>query len=450
MKKYKIGVTLFFGVLFLVGFINLIAPKPTFSDLENRKLAQMPAFSWEALANGSFIKEYQTYFSDTFLGREGLVRFAGNFKSLKGISGEDDIIIDEGNKGDGTDTGIAPPDNTSSAPVESQSPQGGVSSQAPVSSQVASNPNVHLPDDDVKTVNGIMVVGDTALQLYGFNEAVNLRYSQAVSAFAKKYQGKVKTSCMVAPINTEFYIPEKYRSKSADEKKAIATIYGNMTGVSTIDAYTKLAAHADEYIYFRTDHHWTQLGAYYAYTAFAEAEGFAPIPLENYETTRYDTFLGTLYSQHANDAIGAKLAKSPDYLTAYLPYFNYTLKYYPPESMDKPASYLGKGTLVQKNITVANKYMCFIHGDQPLERIDNEDNKNGKKLLVIKESYGNALVPLLVPHYETIFVVDPRYFKLSLSELIEKNGIDEALFVNNIMTSGTSPRVKEWEKLVNS
>lgn len=450
MRKYKIGITLFFGVLLLVGFINLIAPKPTFSDQENRDLAKMPEFSWESLANGEFISGYQTYFSDTFLARDMLVRFAGEFKSLKGLSGDDDVIFQEGT---GTnDPGIAPPgdDDTPSEPVESQ-PEDPSVSVPPVSSQAPeSNPDTHLPDDDVQTISGIMVAGDTALQLYGFSESVNLRYSQVISSFAEKYAGKVKTSCLVAPINTEFYIPEKYRDKSADEKKAIETIYGNMTGVTTIDAYSKLAAHADEYIYFRTDHHWTQLGAYYAYTAFAESEGFEPVPLEQYETFRYDTYLGSLYSSHANDAIGAKLAKSPDYLDAYLPFFNYTLKYYPQDSMDTPASYLGKGTLVQTNVTIANKYMCFIHGDQPLERIDNEDNKNGKNILVIKESYGNAFVPLLVPHYETVFVVDPRYFKLSLQELIEKNNIQEVLFLNNIMTSGTTQRINEWEKLINS
>ncbi len=120
MRKYKIGITLFFGVLLLVGFINLIAPKPTFSDQENRDLAKMPEFSWESLANGEFISGYQTYFSDTFLARDMLVRFAGEFKSLKGLSGDDDVIFQEGT---GTnDPGIAPPgdDDTPSEPVESQ------------------------------------------------------------------------------------------------------------------------------------------------------------------------------------------------------------------------------------------------------------------------------------------------------------------------------------------
>lgn len=449
MRKYKIGITLFFGVLFVVGLINLIAPKPTHSDQENRDLAKMPEFSWESLANGKFISEYQTYFSDTFLARDMLVRFAGEFKSLKGISGDDDVIWQEGT---GTnDPGIAPPgDNSaSSAPSESQPSDDPASSNSSITSEAPeSNPDTHLPDDDVQTISGIMVAGNTALQLYGFNEAVNLRYSQVISSFAQKYP-EIKTGCLVAPINTEFYIPEKYRNKSADEKKAIDTIYGNMTGVTTYDAYSKLAAHADEYIYFRTDHHWTQLGAYYAYTAFAETAGFDPIPLEQYETFRYDSYLGSLYRSHANDAIGAKLAKDPDYIEAYLPFFNYTLKYYPEDSMDAPASYLGKGTLVQTTMKKGD-YLCFIHGDQPLERIDNEDNKNGKNILVIKESYGNAFVPLLVPHYETVFVVDPRYFKLSLAELIEKNNIQEVLFVNNIMTSGTTQRINEWEKLINS
>ncbi len=255
-----------------------------------------------------------------------------------------------------------------------------------------------------------MVAGNTALQLYGFNEAVNLRYSQVISSFAQKYP-EVKTGCLVAPINTEFYIPEKYRDKSADEKKAIDTIYGNMTGVTTIDAYSKLAAHADEYIYFRTDHHWTQLGAYYAYTAFAETAGLSRC---HWSSTRLSgmTRIWALCTFPCQRRHRRKTCESSGLFGAYLPFFNYTLKYYPKTVwIRRPVIWArDSGT---DNVTIANKYMCFIHGDQPLERIDNEDNKNGKNILVIKESYGNAFVPLLVPHYETVFVVDPRYFKLS-------------------------------------
>ena len=407
----------------------------------------MPKFSFSALADGSFIHGLSTYLSDTFLGREGMVRFAGKVKSLYGLNGENTDVIVKPNP-NGGDNGIAQ-DASSEAPVESGGESALSSSAAGTSSGEAASSNFHIEDDSALTSNGLVIAGTTAFQLYGYAPKVNQRYAAAVNSFAEKYPN-VKTMCLVAPLNTEFYLPEKYKSQTADEKASIEKIYSMLSDqVTTIDAYSKLAQHQGEYIYFRTDHHWTQLGAYYGYTAFAEKTGITnPTDITKLRSITYDNFLGSLYLQVKGTAAAEKLAKEPDTLTAYIPDFNYKLSYYPKESITDPASYLGKGTLVAENVTVANKYMCFIHGDQPFEKIENLDNQNGKTLLVFKESYANSFVPLVCHDYQTVLVVDPRYFTQSLSKLMSLYTVNDALFLNYIMAPGTTQRVNEIEKMI--
>lgn len=465
--KYRAGVVTFFSALIIVGLLNAVAPKATYSDRENRELAKMPAFSWASLADGSYLSGFQTYFSDTFLGRDWLFDFASTIKSWYGLIGEEDEIIIETNPNNSVDEGIAQGGSStptaseeapSSQPSSSKEPSGSsqiTSSEAP-SSQVSSEPPVSSMqepprEEDGQTVNGLVVGTQTVFQLYGYFEKVNNRYAAAVSNFADKYPN-ITTHCMVVPINTAFYLPEKYLSKTSDEKESIQKIYAAMSDkVHTVDAYSKLEQHANEYIYFRTDHHWTQLGAYYGYSAFTESLGNTPFDLNEWRTVEYPNFLGSLYSKVRENAAAAKrLENNADTLTAWIPAYEYKLLYYPDNSITKPASYHGKGTLVSETYKGSNKYMCFIHGDQPMEVIENYDNSNGKTLMIFKESYGNAFVPLVCNDFERVIVIDPRYFKCSLSELMTLYDVTDALFLNYILAPGTSQRVNEIEKIVNS
>lgn len=145
----------------------------------------------------------------------------------------------------------------------------------------------------------------------------------------------VRTISLVTPNGGEFYSPESLHTGEHSQKDMIDFCYGQMdSGIVTVDAYAKLRAHTDEYIYFRTDHHWTQLGAYYAYTAFCEAAGFDAVPLEQFQTGRYDTFLGSMYTFTKGYPQSDVLKQHPDYLDYYLPIADTHARYYADGSLE--------------------------------------------------------------------------------------------------------------------
>ena len=150
-----------------------------------------------------------------------------------------------------------------------------------------------------------------------------------------------------------------------DQRELISYVYECLEGdVVSVDVYDTLRNLKDEYIYYRTDHHWTQLGAYYAYTAFCEAAGFDAVPLEQFQTGRYDTFLGSMYTFTKGYPQSDVLKQHPDYLDYYLPIADTHARYYADGSLENgtPVSVV----YTQLDESVSNKYLCFIGGDTPI------------------------------------------------------------------------------------
>ena len=243
----------------------------------------------------------------------------------------------------------------------------------------------------------------------------------------------MRTISLVTPNGGEFYSPESLHTGEHSQKDMIDFCYSQMdSGIVTVDAYAKLRAHTDEYIYFRTDHHWTQLGAYYAYTAFCEAAGFDAVPLEQFQTGRYDTFLGSMYTFTKGYPQSDVLKQHPDYLDYYLPIADTHARYYADGSLENgtPVSVV----YTQLDESVSNKYLCFIGGDTPVCIV--ESDVQGPTCIVLKESYGNAFVPFLTSHYGRIIVIDPREFNqegkptLDLAAFAADQGVDDLIVIN--------------------
>jgi len=229
----------------------------------------------------------------------------------------------------------------------------------------------------------------------------------------------------LAPTSIEFIASPKYKTLADSEMDAIDYVYEKLgEGITSVDAYTPLSEHRDEYVYFRTDHHWTALGAYYAYTGFEQASGLEHISLSDYQSEKIEPYLGAAY--RSTNSIALK--NHPDSFIFYQPYLS--SEYY--------VYYEGSVKLNVLDMAHAannNKYGIFLSGDRPLGKIITPI-KNGKKILIVKDSFANALVPFLIPHYEEIYILDPRQYQKNIYKLIDENGIQEVMFLNNAMILG--------------
>ena len=228
----------------------------------------------------------------------------------------------------------------------------------------------------------------------------------------------------------------------SDQQEAIQYIYENMDEkVKTVDAFSILKKHSDEYLYYRTDHHWTPLGAYYTYVQLMRSMGKTPTSLAEYQTMTFDNFIGTLYSA-SNQA--PALAEHPDTITAYIPMATNDMTFTDTngDTMDYKIIY----DVSEWNNS--SKYNCFIGGDQPYSVIDNPLLSDGSSCVVIKESFGNCFVPFLVDHYDKVYVVDYRYYPEGLTALIQDKNIDDVIFINNIAAATTSSLVNNIAEII--
>lgn len=289
------------------------------------------------------------------------------------------------------------------------------------------------------------VAENTAFGLYGFNQKGVDKYVEALNTLANKVDEDVKIYDMVVPISSGVYLDAKLQKElgSSDQREAIQYICDKLDKkITPVDVFATLEDHNDEYLYFRTDHHWTALGAYYAYREFMKEKDIKPTPIDSYETKTFDNFLGTMYS-YCNQS--AALGETPDTVTAYIPLATNDMTY-----TDR------KGNTVDYEIisdvsewNAASKYNCFIGGDQPISEIHNPEKSDGSSCLVVKESFGNAFVPFLVDHYEYVYVVDYRYYPSGLTALITEKEIQDVLFLNNISAASADKLVANVAEIIN-
>jgi hypothetical protein len=209
-------------------------------------------------------------------------------------------------------------------------------------------------------------------------------------------------------------------------------------GVTPIDAYSKLASHTDEDIYLKTDHHWSQLGAYYASTAFAEVLGETVQPITDFEEISREGYVGSLYG-YTNDI---KIKNSPETFTYYKQPLPYTTEFFNYDTLTSR----GFGQLIYEAAAVDNSYAMFIGMDAVHTHVVTE-NKNGKRLAVFKESFGNALIPELIPYFEEIYVIDIRFFGMNAIDYMKEKNITDVLFINNIFAANTASLIKHIDDL---
>ena len=206
-----------------------------------------------------------------------------------------------------------------------------------------------------------------------------------------------------------------------------------------MDVYDVLASHLDEYIYSRTDHHWQPLGAYYAAEAFANAAGVPFAKLSDYQEVFKTDYLGSMYTYSGQLQ---ELADNPDTFTYYKPRNSYTTRYY-----DGYFQNGADGSLFFDWASGSGCYCSFLGGDTQICEIDSDVN-NGRVLVILKDSYGNALVPFLVQSFDKIYVADFRYTYIKMNDFMKRVGATDVLFGASISSAYADSRIEMIRNLM--
>lgn len=429
MKKTQkvlsvISFSIIIAVFTVVGFYSFFDKDEKSSEMENRNLAQRPSFSLSSYFSGDFTSDFEEYYNDQFPARNMLVKISNKieaFYSFLTIGDGETIIKNNGGVGDGEALSHEEETAASTVPDSTQSPSTTEGSTETTQPQNA----VTVPDDAQETVytsNYIVLLGNRLMEQYTNVYKKMDVYAETLNRL-KSEMPDTKVYSLMAPTSIEFYAPKKYNTgKSHSQYMGINYIYDELNGITTVDAYSQLAAHTNEYLYFRSDHHWTARGAYYAYLAFAQQAGFTPVDINTLENGKLSPFLGTLYRATQSSVV----EKDPDYVEYFIPS---TQTEAIASDTDPTLTSHYKVKVVNTEITSSNKYLAFLGGDHGVTKITT-DAPNERSIVVIKESYANAFVPWLCNNYKTVYVIDPRQMDVKLASFVKSNNIDEVLFLN--------------------
>lgn len=348
-------------LLFIYGMVagNLLAKDRTFSEMENRMLAKFPKLTFQEVFSGKFMENYETYVTDQFVARDTFIQIKSASERLAGKK---------------------------------------------------VNHGVYYGDD-----------GYLAEQMLFLDEE---QLDKNMSAL-KKYLDVTDAEVTFALIPGSLEINrDKMPAAIPDVKQneVIAGLYQELEeyDVTCVDVYGALVENREEELFYRTDHHWTTLGAYYGYQALFNAKNESVIPLSAYEKTiQSDEFYGTLYSK-----TGAFWLE-PDTIATYVEEDGITVERIEGNGM-------AMGQLYEENwLEKKDKYSMFLGGNQPLAII-RSGQEELPKLLVIRDSYFDSMAPFLTPHYSEIHVVDFRYNRSNVEEYIKENGIEEVLIIYSL------------------
>ncbi|MBD7984152.1 hypothetical protein H9649_06135 [Sporosarcina sp. Sa2YVA2] len=252
-----------------------------------------------------------------------------------------------------------------------------------------------------------------------------------LNLFSDKLQG-LNLYVMTAPTSIAMY-PEKLPkyAYSADQLTALNTMKEQLNpSIHWIDIYKPLEDAKDEPLYYHTDHHWTTHGAFIAYEEAAKAMGLQAYTKEDFTIDQVSNkFYGT-YDAKAND-----FTVTPDSIELYKPNFDieYTVEFGDDtKNLD--------GLYAWEFLKKRDQYAMFLNGNHG-KVVIHSTNKNGRKLLVVKDSYAHALIPFLANHFEEIHMIDLRYTHEKLDHYMEQQDIQDALVVYNISTFADDPNI---------
>ena len=441
-KTARINVIVCLLMLFGIAAGMLILERPKVSMEENRTLAKMPEFSVDNYLSGKYTNGVAEYYNDTVPFRSTFKNLTQKFRRHMGLS-SDTVIIgaapvlqkEPEQTAEQTETepavttaDPADPDvevTTTKATVTEQAPDPDEKEDEPVQGGEMGN-------------NGILISNKRGIMMFGGWESMGQGYADALNRFQAALPD-VKMYNMVVPTVCSFYTPDEFKDKIASEKANIDYINNALEGVIPVDSYSALEAHKDEDIYRRTDHHWGALGAFYAAEKFSAVARVPFARIEEYDRHTLDGYVGTLYG-YSNSII---LKENPEVFDWYVPKAPFKTTYYT-RSLTNP--FEGSFFINVENVAPVGWYCVYMGGDDHIVHVETEVN-NGRKLAVIKDSYGNALIPWLTSSFEDIHVIDMRYFNINAIQYLKEQGVTDVLFCMNSFSANNADNWKNIDRI---
>lgn len=465
-----------------IGLMFLLFPRSTVSELEHRKLAEFPELNAESYFSGEFTADVSEWFSDTVPFRDDLMEMSASLKELKGFSHNEITLHGVGGKveQESRPESTKPVQTMTSKPVSVIEPEDETSSSLPESTEETAETTQPTEETTVPTEeqgnsqieaetaeapsagdalnitnNGVVVVGrganTRALMLYGGSYNVGESYAKVINKYKKTFGKDVNVYSMIIPTSAEFYLPSEVSYLSASQLDNINWVIENLSkDVKAVDVYTPLSQHLYEPIYMRTDHHWGSLGAYYAAQKFAEVAKVPFLDISDYEMRTVHDYVGTMYGYSEYDP---NVKNNPE-----------DFNYYIPQSVDFSTTYteyiLGEdggiagerdpyegAFYIKYSDGNSMAYCTFMGGDAKITHVKTS-TKNGRKLAILKDSYGNALPQFLFGSFEEIVVIDMRYYKENIVDHLTEVGITDILFANNAFHAATASTVKYYDRFL--
>ncbi len=443
MWSKLISVFLILGTFAFFFVYCVFLPRTTSSVTDT--LIEFPEFSFKELIDGTYTTKLGAYFTDTVHNRD-YIR-TDLYKDFVGLFGEEHVVLTE----DGEKQELI---GTFSDPTEGDQPDidwstdedpgidiswetPGEDVSGTVSSDGSTPPQEESPDNNSSTApeleepeiqaNSILLIGTRAMEIYYGDP--NLKtlpvFAQTLNTFASN-NPELNVYSMMIPKAAAFYLNKSkdfghLAGRTLNDQNNLDELLSS--DVQSINIYDILNSHKDEAIYMRTDHHWGALGAYYAAKQFASDLGLPFQDLSTYTKNVRKNYLGTMYTYSGKHTT---LRDNPEDFVTYEPnatykYYTYDQKFENPKERTNILHYVSEDA-------VSSWYLTFIGGDSYSVKIQSDVCKNGRKLLIVKDSYGNALVPYLLYSFEEIYVVDARKFEIHLDTFTEQQGITDVLF----------------------
>lgn len=371
-RQRIISAVMFIIFIFIMPIIFIFSEKETFSNEENRTLSKKPALSFSAIADKSYMSDMDSYLSDHFPNRINWVKTKKTFDRLLGKT----------------------------------------------------------------IINGIYLADDMLIEKLPTPNYDEVEKSvEAINKFAAHYK-KTQVSFMLAPTSAGIYndrLPSN--TPQLNQREFISETNSRLSSdVGVIDVFETMNAEKENYIYYRTDHHWTSYGAYCAYRHAAANLGYNAADIDRFDIEHAsDDFTGTFYNKCFYDGV------EKDIIDIYTS----------PNGNNITSVTMNDGTgettaediYFRDYLEGSDKYCVFLGENKAYTNI-RTDSLNRKKILVIKDSYANSFIPFLLNHYEEIAVLDLRYVKTSLKEYVNPDNFDQTLFLYNASTFSEETNVK--------